>query len=297
LVDKIKINYSRTEIVAVKDIEKIQHEIVRETLKYLKVQQPIEIHSMADLSGGTGMGSSSSYTVGLLKALNQMLRRFVSVQTLAEEACKIEIDLIGKPIGKQDQYAAAFGGIIQMEIDPLGNVTVTPLELDHEIIYELESRLLMFYTDIERDANKILAEQSDKIARASAATDVTKRKSSDPESAVLAMHKIKEIGYEVKRALVEGDVDRFGQLLNEHWKVKKSISNQMSSSDIDRWYDLALANGAVGGKIMGAGGGGFFLFCVANGKRKALRKTMEDAGLRYMDFRFDWEGSKLLVNI
>ena len=297
IVDKIKINYSKTEIVGLDEIGEIEHDIVRETLRYLKIKQPLEIHSMADLSGGTGMGSSSSYTVGLLKALNLMLRRYVPVQTLAEEACRIEIDLIGKPIGKQDQYAAAFGGIIQLEIDQLGNVTVTPLHLDHEIIYELENRLLMFYTDIERDANKILAEQSDKIAKASGVAEVSKKKTDDAESTVQAMHKIKEIGREVKRALEKGEVDQFGKLLHQHWLVKKSISNQMSNPEIDEWYNTALANGALGGKIMGAGGGGFFLFCVGNGKRKHLRKTLENAGLRYMNFRFDWEGSKELVNI
>jgi len=298
IVDKIKINYSKTEVVGLDEVDKIEHNIVRETLRYLKVRQPIEIHSMADLSGGTGMGSSSSYTVGLLKALNLMLRRYVPVHVLAEEACKIEIDLIGKPIGKQDQYAAAFGGIIQLEIDQLGNVTVTPLHLDHEIIYELENRLLMFYTDIERDANKILAEQSEKIAKGSMIAEKTKKEEvDDGETAVQAMHKIKEIGREVKRALEKGEVDQFGKLLNEHWMVKKGVSDQMTNSQIDEWYEIAMTNGALGGKIMGAGGGGFFVFCVGNGKRKHLRKTLENAGLKYMDFKFDWEGSKELVNI
>jgi D-glycero-alpha-D-manno-heptose-7-phosphate kinase len=296
IVDKIKINYSKTEIVGLDEIDKIEHDIVRETLTYLKIRQPLEIHSMADLSAGTGMGSSSSYTVGLLRALNAMQRRYTSIQELAEEACKIEIDLIGKPIGKQDQYAAAFGGIIQLEIDKLGCVNVTPLKIDHETVYELENRLLMFYTKIERDANKILDEQSSRIGRDSESHG-SGRHSEKEDNVVEAMHKIKEIGHEVKKALVEGNVDKFGRMLDDHWKTKKRISNQMSSCDIDRWYDLALANGALGGKIMGAGGGGFFLFCAANGKRKHLRKTMESAGLRYMNFRFDWEGSKMLVNI
>lgn len=298
IIDKIKLNYSKTEVVGLDEVHKIEHDIVRETLRYLKVRQPIEIHSMADLSGGTGMGSSSSYTVGLLKALNLMLRRYVPVNVLAEEACKIEIDLIGKPIGKQDQYAAAFGGIIQLEIDELGNVNVTPLNIEHETVYELENRLLMFYTNIERDANRILAEQSDKIARGAKIAETPKKEKADNgESAVQAMHKIKEIGREVKRALEKGEVEQFGKLLNEHWLVKKSVSSQMSNPEIDKWYDLAMANGALGGKIMGAGGGGFFVFCVGNGKRKHLRKTLENAGLKYMDFKFDWEGSKELVNI
>lgn len=284
IVNKIKINYSKTEIVGVNEIEKIEHDIVRETLKYLKISQPIEIHSMADLSAGTGMGSSSSYTVGLLRALNAMIRRHIPVHELAEEACKIEIDLIGKPIGKQDQYVAAFGGIIVLEIDTLGNVTVTRLKIAHETVYELENRLMMFYTSIQRDANEILAEQSQKAKI-------------DDDIAIKSMHRIKEIGKEIKLALEKDNVTGFGRLMHEHWIEKKKISDKMSNGEIDKWYEKALANGALGGKLMGAGGGGFLLFCAENGKRKHLRTTMEAEGLRYMDFKFDWEGSKELVNI
>ncbi len=326
IVNKIRIHYTKTETIDPQNIQDIEHEIVREALKYLNIRSPLEISSMADLSAGTGMGSSSSYTVGLLRALNAMMRRHIPVQELAEEACKIEIDLIGKPIGKQDQYAAAYGGVIVMEIDKSGKVTVTPLDIAHETIYELENRLMMFYTDIQRDANEILAEQSRKIDNESMLVgegegergglgDKERGRQGDKEtggqgeeetgrqgeeekrSAVEAMHRIKEIGREVKTALEKGDVDRFGKLLNEHWLVKKSISTKMSNPDIDRWYATAMANGALGGKLMGAGGGGFLLLCVDNGKRKHLRSTMEAAGLRYMDFKFDWEGSKELVNI
>lgn len=329
IVDKIRISYSRTETVKVTEISRIQHDIVREALKYLSIDHPLEISSMADLSAGTGMGSSSSYTVGLLKALNAMTHRQIQSRDLAEEACKIEIDLIGKPIGKQDQYAAAFGGIIQLEIDQLGNVAVTRLSLENEIIYELENRLMMFYTDIERDANVILGEQSRRIrdeetwGRGDGETgrggDGVKGKNGDNEggkdceniaghnpavvtvaaklTAVEAMHKIKAIGYESRDALMTGDVCAFGRLLHEHWLTKKQVSDKMSNADIDNWYDLAMTNGALGGKVMGAGGGGFMLFCVENGQRKHLRKTLESAGLRYMDFRFDWEGSKTLVDI
>jgi D-glycero-alpha-D-manno-heptose-7-phosphate kinase len=284
IINKIKINYSMVEIVDIDKIDSIKHDIVRESLKYLDIKCPLEITSMADLAAGTGMGSSSAYTVALLKGLNALHRRFVSIKELAEEACKVEIDLIGKPVGKQDQYATAFGGIIQLEIDKLGYVKVTPLNLDHEIIYELENKLLMFYTNIERDANKILAEQSEKVKV-------------DDKITAESMHRIKAIGYEVKEALMKGEIDNFGKLMHEHWLVKKRISNQMSSSDIDNWYNLAMQNGALGGKIMGAGGGGFFVFCAGNGKRKHLRKTMENAGLKYMDFRFDFEGAKVLANI
>ena len=332
IVNKIKINYSKVEIIDVDKIKELKHDIVRESLNYLKIKKPLEISSMADLSAGTGMGSSSSYTVALLQGLNSMLRRHIPVKELAEEACKVEIELIGKPIGKQDQYAAAFGGIIQLDIYRLGNVVVTPLTLDNEIIYELENRLMMFYTNIERDANEILGEQSRRIAEEKAevssqrsvgsregggeqstvkseqslgVTSDERREASNKgqvtsdkrNNAVAAMHRIKEIGYEVKEALIKGDVCAFGRLLNEHWLVKKSVSTKMSNSQIDDWYELAMKNGALGGKVMGAGGGGFMLFCVDNGKRKHLRKTLESAGLRYMDFKFDWEGVKTLVNI
>jgi D-glycero-alpha-D-manno-heptose-7-phosphate kinase len=148
IVNKIKLSYTKVEIVNLDEIDKIQHEIVRESLKLLKVKRPLEISSMADLSAGTGMGSSSSYTVALLHGLNTMLHRYLSLHEIAEEACNVEIDLIGKPIGKQDQYAATYGGIIQLDIDNSGVVTVKPLLLDHEIIYELENRLLMFYTTL-----------------------------------------------------------------------------------------------------------------------------------------------------
>jgi D-glycero-alpha-D-manno-heptose-7-phosphate kinase len=284
IVNKIKLSYTKVEIVDVTEIDSIQHEIVRESLKYLKIKRPLEIGSMADLSAGTGMGSSSSYTVALLRGLNTMLRRYISLQELAEEACKVEIDLIGKPIGKQDQYAATFGGIIQLDINNLGDVKVTNLTLDHEVIYELENRLMMFYTNIERDANHILGEQS------------SKAKSNEKE-VIASMHAIKEIGHAVKDALVQGNIDQFGSLLHEHWLEKKRISNKMSSPQIDHWYESGMKHGALGGKIMGAGGGGFLLLCAKNGERKKLRKAMEDEGLRFMDFRFDFEGVKVMAEL
>ncbi|TSA26666.1 MAG: galactokinase [Ignavibacteriales bacterium] len=284
IFDKIKINYTKVEVVDPQNINEIQHEIVRETLKLLKISRPMEISSMADLSAGTGMGSSSSYTVCLLKGLNTILRRYISIHELAEEACKIEMDLIGKPIGKQDQYATAFGGIIQLDIDKLGNVKVTPLNLDQEIIIELENRLMMFYTNIERDANVILSEQSEK-ARV------------DENSTVNSMHIIKEIGYKVKESLLNGNIDNFGKLLHQHWLEKKKISERMSSSFIDEMYSIGLANGALGGKLMGAGGGGFLLFCVKSDNRKKLRTALENMGLKYMNFKFDFEGTKVIANV
>ena len=284
VVDTIKINYSKVEIIDPSQIGTIKHDIVRESLRFLKISQPIEINSMADLAAGTGLGSSSSYTVGLLRSLNVLKKRYVSTHDLAEEACQVEIDLIGKPIGKQDQYAAAYGGINSLEIDPLGNVKVTPLKIAQETVYEMEHRLMMFYTHIQRDANDILSEQSAKAKN-------------DDVAAITSMHRIKEIGREIKTALEKDDINAFGRLMHDHWMEKKKISTKMSNPEIDGWYEKARKSGAIGGKLMGAGGGGFLLFCIEEGKRRELRSAMEAAGLRYMDFQFDWEGSKVLINI
>jgi D-glycero-alpha-D-manno-heptose-7-phosphate kinase len=283
IVNQIIVKYTRTESVAPDRIEDIQHELVREALKWLDFRRPLEISSMADLSAGTGMGSSSSYTVGLWKGLNMLLRRDLGTQQLAEDACRIEIELAGKPIGKQDQYAAAYGGILSMDIDRDGTVHPHPLALEHEIVAALEHRLLMFYTGIQRNANEILAEQSHKVAVSA-------------DDAIRGMHEIKAIGAEVGEALLAGDIDAFGRLLHRHWTVKKTISSKMTDPAIDAWYDLGMRSGALGGKLMGAGGGGFLLFCAAEGRRRELREAMTAAGLRFMDFRFDWEGSKVLVN-
>lgn len=289
----VKVGYSRTEVVPFPDFDSIQHDIVRETIKYLNARKPLEINSMADLSAGTGMGSSSSYTVALLKALNTMYHKDKSVQDLAEEACKIEIDLCKKPIGKQDQYAAAFGGIIQMNIAKDGKVNVEHLELDKEVIHELEDRLMMFYTDIQRDANTILGEQSAKISKA-ANSPIVK----DPNyTALQAMHDIKAIGLKIKDCLLQGDIDGLGYLMDEHWNTKKKVSTSMSNFNIDAWYELAQENGAIGGKIMGAGGGGFFVFVVKKGQRVQLKKALEASGLKYMDYKFDFEGTKILANV
>lgn len=283
LMEHIKIGYSKIETVDLNSIDNIQHDIVRETLKYLNINKPIEIHSMADLSAGTGMGSSSSYTVALLKGLNTMNRKFLSLKDLAEQACKVEMKLCKKPIGKQDQYAATFGGINHLHIDKYGNVTLNPLDVKQETIYELENRLMMFYTNINRDANIILSEQSDKVKI-------------DENVATESMHNIKKIGENIKEALLNDDIDNFGYFLHMHWLEKKKISSQMSNSNIDKWYEIGMNNGALGGKIMGAGGGGFLLFCVKQNERKKLRKAMENQGLKYMDFKFDFEGVKVLGN-
>ena len=282
LVDKIMVRYSQTETV--NKAEELKHDIARNVLLELNYKGPIHINSMADISSGTGLGSSSAYAVGLIKGILSLQHKYIDNREIAELACKVEIDLCGKPIGKQDQYASAIGGINVLEINQAGVVKVSPLSIDDETVHELESRLLMFYTNIQRDANDILGEQSEKAKV-------------DESVAIQSMHRIKEIGREIKLALENDNVTSFGKLMNEHWLEKKKISAKMSTSNIDKWYETGLANGAIGGKIMGAGGGGFLVFCCETGKRKALRCAMEKEGLKFMDFKFDWEGSKTLVNI
>lgn len=275
--DKIKLYYAYTERVS--DVSEIKHNIIRESLKLHSINRPIEIGSMADIEAGTGMGSSSVFTVGLLAGLNILKRNFISPIELAEEACKVEIDLVGKSIGKQDQYAASLGGINELIIDKSGVVIVNPLNLDKEVIFELENKLMMFYTNVTRDANEILTEQSKKI---------------DQLEIIEAMHEIKEIGKEIKRSLLKGDIDNFGKLLHDHWIIKKTISDKMSTMKIDEVYKTGLKHGAIGGKIMGAGGGGLLLFCTSD--RRRLKERMEFEGLKYMDFRFEFEGCKVIAN-
>lgn len=276
--DKIKLYYAYTEIV--ENVEDIKHNIIRESLKFHSITNPIEIGSMADIDAGTGMGSSSAFTVGLLAGLNTLQRNFRSPKEIAEEACHVEMNLVGKSVGKQDQYATALGGINELIIEKNGFVSVAPLRLNPEIIHELEDRLLMFYTNTQREANDILSEQSRNM-------DVISE----------GLHSIREIGQGVKKALLSGNIDVFGRLLDQHWSVKKTMSQRMSNDMIDEWYKLAINNGALGGKIMGAGGGGLLLFCCRGGERKRLKETMEKAGLKYMSFQFEFEGVKIINNI
>jgi len=284
LSDEIKLRYSKVEVLKAGQFADIKHDIVRAALTYFNYQRPIEINSTADLGAGTGMGSSGSYTVALLHGLNTIQRHSISVQELAELACDIEMNWAGKPVGKQDQYAAAFGGFISMDIARDGKVKVDPLELEYETVAELENRLMMFYTNIQRDASEILQDQSNRVkASETAATE--------------AMHRIKAIGEQIADALGSGDVTAFGELMHEHWTVKKSVSGLMSTSLVDECYTAAREAGALGGKIMGAGGGGFMLVCVPHEKRRAVRTVLEQKGLTLMPFRFDFEGSRVLANV
>lgn len=273
-----RITYSKMEIVD--KVSEIKHPIVREALTLLDINHGVEIHSVANIPANTGLGSSSSFTVGLLNALHTYKRDYISLKDLAEEACKVEIEILGEPIGKQDQYISAFGGIQCLEIDKEGDVTVTPLKLSHDIIDELERNIMLFYTGVQRSASEILKGQKETVSK-------------EEPRVVEAMHEIKEIGKEAKMQLEKGNLSRFGALLDVHWRVKKRLSNKISDPNIDGWYGLAIKNGALGGKIMGAGGGGFFMFYCDNNKN-ALREVLTKEGLREVHFKFDLEGTKIV---
>ena len=276
----VRIKYSISEIVDHR--EEIQHDIAKEAMRMMDIDNSLEVVSMADIPAGTGLGSSSCYAVGLLNALHSMKRQYVPLQELAEEACELEIIRLRKPIGKQDQYMAAFGGLRILEIKEDGTVTVRSANLDDSTLDDLNMNLLMFYTGTFRSADKILSEQS------SGAKE-------EKKNVVESMHYIKEIGYKILEAIETGNITNVGLLFDEHWKYKKKISTKMSTAWLDQIYEVAKQNGALGGKISGAGGGGFFLFYVERDHGK-LRDAMKKLNLREMRFRFDFEGTKVLVN-
>jgi D-glycero-alpha-D-manno-heptose-7-phosphate kinase len=273
------IKYSSTEVV--QTIDEIKHPIIREALRLVPVAAPhLEIVSMSDIPAGTGLGSSGSFTVALLRALHTMNKDFVPRQVLAELACHIEIDLLGEPIGKQDQYIASFGGITGFEFCPDGKVNVTPLPISSETLYNLEDNLLLFFTGFTRSASAILAEQD--------------QRTRDGDTGMIDhLHAIKQYGYESRTALESGDLQRFAEIMHEHWERKKYRSKSMTNSAIDEYYDLARRNGALGGKLIGAGGGGFLLlYCEDKTK---LRHALREAGLREVRMRFDFEGTTLVA--
>ena len=279
--DFIRLKYSKSEIVT--DVDEVQHEIAREAMRMTGIRNAIEIISMADVPAGTGLGTSSCYAVGLLNALHTLKREHIPLQELAEEACELEINKLGKPIGKQDQYMAVFGGLTVLDIDKDGKVNVRKANVSDETIDDLNRNLLMFYTHTSRSANEILSEQS-RGAR------------EDKKNVVKSMHAIKEIGYRILEAVESGNLTDVGLLFDEHWQNKKRISSKMSNPRFNEIYEIAKANGALGGKISGAGGGGFFAFYVEYNHKK-FREAIKKLGLREMRYRFDFEGTKVLVNL
>ena len=277
----IRVKYAQTEIVD--DVKKIKHELAREALQLTNIKDSIEINSVADFPAGTGMGSSGSYLVGVLKALHALKDEHVSAKELAEEACRIEIDRLKRPVGKQDQYIAAYGGITKFKIAKNGSVKVQRLPLAQPFVRDLENSLLIFYTGISREEEQILKSQS------KSTEDGNKR-------VVENLHHIKSIGQEIEKALIKNDINAFGGLIHEHWLAKRKLSSAISSPRIDYLYRLGMKNGAVGGKIMGAGGGGFLIFCCPE-NRTRVRLAMEKEKLTELFYHFDMEGAKVIANI
>lgn len=262
------------------EIDEIQHPIIRETLKMLNWKESgLEICSMADIPAGTGLGSSSSFTTALLRGLHTMQGNIVSTRTLAEEACEVEMNRLNEPIGKQDQYIASYGGITCMNFHKDGYVWVDPLNISRQTLYNLEDNLILFFTGFSRSAGNILKEQNDKS------------KNRDTEM-LKNLDFVKDLGYKSKAALEKGDLDTFADIMNVHWEYKKKRSGGMSNPQIDEWYDLAMKNGALGGKMIGAGGGGFLMFYTKD--KTHLREVMSEAGMSEVRFRFEKEGSRVL---
>jgi D-glycero-alpha-D-manno-heptose-7-phosphate kinase len=279
--DLVRVKYSKSETV--NHTDELQHEIARGTLNMLGIEKAIEIISSADIPDGTGLGSSSCYTVGLLNAIHALKRDYISLPDLAEEACYLEIELLKKPIGKQDQYIATFGGLTAFEIARDGRVRVMRANVSPNIVDELKRNVLMFYTGVSRKSMDILGEQN--------------KGAQDNKKAVLnSLHYIKESGYQIKELIEEGNLTDFGLMLDKHWEYKKRMSDKISSPEFDLIYQVAKEHGALGGKITGAGGGGFFLFYIEKGHDR-LRNAMQAMGLREMRFNFEFEGSKVLVNL
>ena len=272
------IKYS--ELEHVERASDIRHPIVRTAIALLGTDGRIEITSMADIPAGTGLGSSGSFTTALLRALHSHERNVISPHTLAEQACHIEIDLLCEPVGKQDQFISAYGGVTCFEFKKDDSVAVAPAAISHEVLDSLEDGLCLFFTGYSRSASAILKDQDD-------------RSKAKDRSVIDNLHYIKELGRRSHAALLQGDLPRFAELMDEHWRQKKQRSEDMSNSRIDEWYETAMRNGALGGKLIGAGGGGFLMFYTEN-KRRLLHAMLEQ-GLEEVRFRFDFEGSKTMI--
>lgn len=275
---ELLIRYSQIERPT--SVDEVKHPIIRQALQLTGITEPnIEITSMADIPAGTGLGSSGSFTTCLLKVLHKYKRRFIHPRELADMACHIEIDRLGEPVGKQDQYIAAFGGVTLFEFQRDGAVLARSVDASEDTLDQLQENLLMVPTGFRRSAAVVLKEQDEKSRR------------NDP-AMIDNLHFVKELGHRSLEALESGNLAEFGSLMHTHWEHKKKRSANMSNPDIDRWYDLALSNGAIGGKLIGAGGGGFLLFYTEQKAR--LRQALRGAGLAEVKLGFDYEGTKIL---
>ena len=276
----IFLKYSKFENVD--SVTEVSHPIIREVLTELNLRSPqIEITTLADIPSGTGLGSSGSFTTALIKALFTHYKRSIHSNELAELACHIELNKLSEPIGKQDQYMSAYGGITALTFEKNGSIIVEPLPISIRTQHDLEDNLLLFYTGISRSASSILIDQN--------------TRTNDNEETILEnLHFTKEIGYKSSKALIAGDIIKFGQLMNEHWGYKKTRSSGMTNEKIDLIYETALNNGAIGGKLVGAGGGGFMMFYATD--RNKLRHAMQKLKLEEVRFAFDFEGTKVILS-
>jgi D-glycero-alpha-D-manno-heptose-7-phosphate kinase len=275
----IFLKYSHLE--EAKDIDSIQHPIIREAVRMLDFKTPqLEISTIADIPAGTGLGSSGSFITALLKALFAHRRRLLLPDELARLACQIEIDILHEPVGKQDQYIAAYGGLTCFEFNADDSVNAYPLQISMNTLFDLEDNLLLFFTGFSRSASVILKDQD-------------KRSQEKDEEMLSNMHYVKELGLLSKELLFAGRTSEYGALLHEHWEHKRKRSKGMSNPQIDEWYELGMKHGALGGKLVGAGGGGFLMFYAED--RNRLRQAMTKAGLEEVRLRFDFEGTKTLL--
>jgi D-glycero-alpha-D-manno-heptose-7-phosphate kinase len=277
--EQLILKYSETE--RVKTPGEIRHPLIREALQLVcPGQRSLEMTSMSDIPAGTGLGSSGSFTTSLLYGLHLMERKGITKRKLAELACRIEIEILGEPVGKQDQYISAIGGITCFEFRADGSVGIEPLKLSTESMNNLEDNLVLFFTGFSRSASAILRDQD--------------QKSKEKDASMIAnLHYVKRLGLESREALEGGDLRRFAAILHDHWEHKKRRSGGMSNPDIDAYYALGRENGALGGKLIGAGGGGFLMFYTEDKTR--LRRAMYNAGLREVRFRFDAEGTRVVA--
>jgi len=274
---QIRASYSMTEIVD--HLDELKHQIIREGLRHVGIRNGIEITSISDVpSMGTGLGSSSTYTVGLLNALNAYIGRHADASRLAKDACEIEIEQCKSPIGKQDQYIAAFGGFQFIQFNPDGTVFVDPIVCKPETKQLLGSRLIAFYTGITRSTNVILKEQNKNIKQ----SDSTRR----------TMSQMVQMAHQLRGSLQNNDLDAFGDILHEAWMLKRQVANTISNPQIDAWYETARKHGAVGGKVLGAGGGGFLLLYAPEEKHDYIATALSD--LKRVKFGFEPQGSKII---
>ncbi len=283
---KLVLHYAQSEVVD--DVSQLRHPLAREALRKHGIHNSFEVSSTADLPAGTGLGSSSCYIVGLLNALRHDRRDYVSLQTLAEEACHIELEILKEGIGKQDQYMAAFGGLTVLEIDTNGSVKVRQLRPSSSDIADFVARTHIYYTGAQRDARDVLADQN---------TAMQKKESADHARVAESLHRIKDLGYKILEAISTSNYDRWGELLDEHWQNKKKLSSKVSLGTVDEIYDEARARfGVLGGKIIGAGGGGFLmLYCPSH--HSALERFMGERGMPRMHYTVEAEGTKVITQV